>query len=323
MEVDYCPRCRGIWFDARELAELLAIGNLDAFTRESPLLRDDSSSVLSCPRHHHSPMHERTLASPRGAVRPIRIDQCTGCEGLWLDGDELNQVSRALLAAEVQPFLASPDRPTGLAVWLFMLLTGLPVEGWNPRRRRPIATGVLIALCVAGFAWQLIMGLEASILGHGLVPVRIAPGPLLSHMFLHGDLLHLLGNLYFLWVFGDNVEDRLGRPAFLLLFLLSGLAAALLHCGLTDDPHVPVVGASGAISGVMAAYAVLFPRARLVSLIIVFQVRWNAVTYLLLWLALQLVGASLHVPGIAWWAHVGGFLAGGAIAWRLRGSADR
>lgn len=163
--------------------------------------------------------------------------------------------------------------------------------------------------------------LESSTLRWGLVPARLFRGdylPLLTAMFLHGSWAHLLGNMYFLWVFGDNVEDCLGRLRFLALYLGAGLAASLAHALFTSDPTLPELGASGAISGVMAAYAVLFPRARLVSLIVFFRVRWHAATYLLGWLALQILGAYLHKSGIAWWAHIGGFVVGALMALRFR-----
>lgn len=326
IELDYCGRCRGIWFDAQELAALLNLGNLDAFTARSPLWLSDEHSELSCPRHGHSPMRERELLSAQHPeAPPLHIDQCVGCEGVWLDGPELQRVVSAVQVEAAQDFLTHGERPTGLGLWLFMFFTGLPIEGFHPRRRRPIAVTALFALCVLAFLGQAALGLPESVDRYGLVPaaLRSAPLPLLSHMFLHGGLGHLLGNLYFLWVFGDNVEDRLGRGRFALLYLTAGLGAALLHCALTDDPGVPVVGASGAISGVMAAYAVLFPRARLISLILFWQVHWRATTYLGMWLVFQVIGAALHTPGIAWWAHIGGFVAGGALAAVFRSAVRR
>jgi membrane associated rhomboid family serine protease len=180
---------------------------------------------------------------------------------------------------------------------------------------------ILVGLCVIVFGWQLSGNLEASVMTWGLIPERLFAGhmaTLFSHMFLHGGLGHLLGNMYFLWVFGDNVEDRLGRARFLTLYLVAGLCAGLSHAFLDPDHTAPVVGASGAISGVMAAYAVLFPRTRLISLIFFWRVRWRTWLYLGMWLVLQVIGVYMHHPGIAWWAHIGGFVVGGAIAWQLR-----
>jgi membrane associated rhomboid family serine protease len=177
---------------------------------------------------------------------------------------------------------------------------------------------------VVTFLWQISGGVESlsrTTYDYGMVPSRLFQGDyasLLTSMFLHGGWAHLLGNMYFLWVFGDNVEDKLGRARFLFLYLLAGVAAAAAHAYFEADKSLPVVGASGAISGVMAAYAVLFPRTRLISLIFFFRVRWRTPVYLLGWLGLQVLGVYLHKAGIAWWAHIGGFIVGALMAYSLR-----
>lgn len=324
VELDQCPRCRGIWFDAQELAALLHLRDLDSFASTSTLTAAAGPSPVRCPRGHAAALRlcQRTPPGLPDAP-PLRLHQCPGCDGLWLDGDDLQQV----LAAVSRRAPHAPDddagAPTpGQALWLFMLLTGLPVERFEPSERRPLATLLLCALCALCFAWQVHLPPQAFVDQHGLRPALLlvgqAPLHLLSHLFWHGNLLHLLGNLYFLWVFGDNVEDRLGHARFLLLYLGAGVAAAGLHCLLTPDRAVPVIGASGAISGVMAAYALLFPHARLISLVLFFRVRWSSATYLLLWFAVQLVSAARHAGHIAWWAHVGGFLSGGLLCYALR-----
>lgn len=335
VELDVCPLCRGIWFDSGELALLTQVGNSELFDLQSPLLEGDTPTV-PCPRHPTQRMIERQLASARmGALasatesaagaKPLRIDQCPRCSGLWFDSGELEQLVTALRDSRMAPFLVDPkimNRPTSGLLWMFMFLTGLPVEQWQPRLRRPLAVLTLIALCVGVFFWQLISpNQESLVFEFGLIPDRLTMDnlvPLLTHMFLHGGLLHLLGNLYFLWVFGDNVEDRLGAARFVLLYFAAGLGAALCHVLLTNRTDIPVVGASGAIAGVMAAYAVLFPRARLVSLIFIFSVRWKTTTYLGIWLVYQVIGALMGTPGIAWWAHIGGFVIGAVIAWPFR-----
>lgn len=342
VEIDVCPLCRGIWFDGGELATLTQVGNSELFDLQSPLLEGDTPTV-PCPRHTDVRMLERQLASARmGALAsgtdkadaskhgPLRIDQCPKCSGLWFDGGELEQLVTALRDSRMAPFLVDPaimNKPTSGLLWMFMFLTGLPVEQWQPRLRRPLMVLTLIAFCVVAFIWQALSpNPEALVTEYGLIPDRLATDnlvPLLSHMFLHGGLLHLLGNMYFLWVFGDNVEDRLGRGRFLLLYFAAGLGAALCHVALTNRTDIPVVGASGAIAGVMAAYAVLFPRARLVSLIFVISVHWKTTTYLAIWLVYQVIGALMGTPGIAWWAHIGGFAVGAVIAWPFRLGVNR
>ena len=224
----------------------------------------------------------------------------------------------------------------------------IPIGDDNPTARIPIAT---IFLIVAMFAvWILVQGagldgqlLAASICNLGLVPgeltrlaplgsgVPIGPGlacvvdnqpinvltPLLS-MFLHGGWMHILGNVLFLWVFGNNIEDVVGRGRFLLFYVLCGLVAAGAHILSSPASPVPTVGASGAISGVMGAYLVLFPRVRVRMLFFVFILPFPAWLVLLYWFGLQLLGGlpQLLSPspeiagGVAVWAHVGGFVAG-------------
>jgi hypothetical protein len=136
-------------------------------------------------------------------------------------------------------------------------------------------------------------------------------------MFLHGGFLHILGNMWFLYIFGDNVEDRLGHIRYLIFYILCGVAAGLIHLFTNWSSKIPTIGASGAISGVMGAYLLLYPRARITTFILIFfffkLIEIPAFVFLGYWLLLQLLSASLtpsHVGGIAWWAHIGGFTFG-------------
>lgn len=159
----------------------------------------------------------------------------------------------------------------------------------------------------------------------GLVPERLLHDwshswALLTSMFLHGGWMHIIGNMWFLYLFGDNVEDRMGPLRFLAFYLLCGVAAALTHVLLHADSKVPVIGASGAISGVMGAYFILFPKSRVITLIVILLiirlVEIPAQVYLGLWFVLQLLsgfvslGAADGFSSVAWWAHIGGFVAG-------------
>jgi membrane associated rhomboid family serine protease len=156
---------------------------------------------------------------------------------------------------------------------------------------------------------------------YGMVPARLHWDTLLTSMFLHGGWLHVIGNMWFLWIFGDNVEDVLGHWVYLLFYVLCGVAAALTQLMLSPDSRVPTVGASGAIAGVMGAYLVKFPHARIVTLVFLFvfvtTVEVPAALMLAFWFVMQLfsgVGTIGHSQisqgGVAWFAHVGGFLAG-------------
>jgi len=212
-----------------------------------------------------------------------------------------------------------------------------PVSDDNPSRLAPVATWSLIATCVLVYLLQLSLGAEgerAAIYGFGMIPARlfgvaalppeIAAAPawttVFSSMFMHGGLLHLAGNMLFLWIFGDNVEDSMGHARFVLFYLVAGLAAALTQGLLNPGSTVPMIGASGAISGVLGAYILLHPRATVRVLIFLgFFVTIAHVPALLalgVWFLAQLfeaVATPIDRPGVAFWAHVGGFVAGMAL----------
>jgi membrane associated rhomboid family serine protease len=208
----------------------------------------------------------------------------------------------------------------------------IPLKDDTVRARRPVLTLVLIFANVGAYLWQLSeMGLYESAVRGGAVPYEILtfqdvglpallPPPLtiFSSMFLHGGFLHLAGNMLFLWIFGSNVEERLGRSRYLLFYLATGFAAAVAHVATTSsgrDLLVPMVGASGAVSGVLGAYLVLSPHARILTLIPIFifirLVHVPAFIFIGLWFVLQLVPALIGGgSGVAFTAHVGGFVAG-------------
>jgi membrane associated rhomboid family serine protease len=186
----------------------------------------------------------------------------------------------------------------------------------------------LILVNTAIFFYQMSLGpapRRAFMLDYAMVPARMELASLVTSMFLHGGWLHILGNMWFLWVFGDNVEDVLGRARFLMFYLASGVAAALVHLMFSPGSPVPVVGASGAIAGVMGAYMIKFPHSRVLTLVPIFifitKVEIPASWMLAYWFAIQIfsgVGQIATVSmneggGIAWWAHAGGFAAGVAL----------
>jgi len=203
----------------------------------------------------------------------------------------------------------------------------IPLRDSQPSRSTPFVTYGLIIANVLVFLYEVSLDPFSAnhfIATYGVVPSRLDPLTLLTSMFLHGGWLHLIGNVWFLWIFGDNVEDILGHGKYLLFYLLCGILAALVHVMLNPEARVPTIGASGAIAGVMGAYVVKFPRARIVTLIFVFvfitTVELPAAVILGYWFVIQLfsgVGSigysSATAGGVAWFAHVGGFLAGIAL----------
>ena len=220
----------------------------------------------------------------------------------------------------------------------------IPTRNTIPYTARPWATGSIIALCAAAFLYQMTLserGVEAFLSAYALVPARYTDGgwaagqglgrwdltPFLTSMFLHGGVLHIVSNLWTLWVFGPALEDRLGRGRFIALYLVSGLAAGILHVAFNFSSLLPALGASGAIAGVIAAYARRFPYAwvNVLQPIVIVPVFFMmpALAFAGLWFATQIVQAagSLALPsgaaGIAWWAHIGGFVAGWLLVRRL------
>jgi membrane associated rhomboid family serine protease len=224
----------------------------------------------------------------------------------------------------------------------------IPLTDENPTERAPVATVGLIVLNVLVWLYELVHGVSLSVLDYGLIPswllhglrqgpltlgdgtplvlIQEVPWPLtvLSAMFVHASWMHLIGNMWFLWIFGDNVEDFLGRRAYLVFYLACGVAAAAAQILSGPGSNVPVVGASGAIAGVLGGYALLYPRARVRCLlwVIIFVTFVRIPAWVLLggWFILQFFtpGGS----GVAWVAHVGGFLAGLALVWAF-GGRDR
>jgi len=208
----------------------------------------------------------------------------------------------------------------------------IPIRDAIRSRTFPVVNVVIIVLNVLAFLWQLAQGtgLKEALYLYGMVPLRYHDPELAAHftslqqylpfltsMFLHGGFLHILMNMWFLYIFGDNIEDRLGHIRYLAFYLLCGVAAGLVHLFTNWNSNIPTIGASGAISGVMGAYLLLYPRSRILTLIPIFFffqfVEIPAFIFLGFWLFLQLFSASLtprNVGGIAFWAHIGGFVAG-------------
>jgi membrane associated rhomboid family serine protease len=201
----------------------------------------------------------------------------------------------------------------------------IPVERDNPIRHRPYVVYALLLLNLAAAIATLAAGPEAVYRDFGFVPTEPSWTTLLTSMFLHGSLWHLLGNMFFLWMFGDNVEDVLGSVTFVAVYLLSGAAAVGLHLVMSPESHVPLIGASGAISGILGVYAAFFPRVPTDLSIIL--LRWEVKTFHVtalgaigVWFGEQLLlgwvtavsGLDEYIP-IAFWAHVGGLVFGAAL----------
>jgi membrane associated rhomboid family serine protease len=221
----------------------------------------------------------------------------------------------------------------------------LPLKDKNPTLHFPFVTIALIAVNIAVFIYELSLGpgVNAFIASYGAIPYEITQntdltgwyrglpfaheqGPpvlqltLLSSMFMHGSFFHIVGNMLFLWIFGNNIEDILGSARFLLFYLACGLIAALTHIATDPSSPIPMVGASGAVAGVLGAYLISFPRARVLTLVFFFIfiriIELPAALILFFWFVIQAFSGAAELTsgsasgGVAWFAHIGGFLAG-------------
>lgn len=204
----------------------------------------------------------------------------------------------------------------------------IPLRDSVRPKKYPYINILLISLNIAAFIYQLSLT-EAELMGlfyrYGIIPEKflLLQGaswfPLMSSMFLHGGWFHLLGNMLYLWVFGDNVEDRLGHWGYLLFYLAAGVTSGLTHIFTNPQSAIPTIGASGAVAGILGAYFVLFPRARVLTLIpigfLITTAHLPAVLFLFLWFVMQifnalLAGMTAATQTVAWWAHIGGFVLG-------------
>jgi len=200
-----------------------------------------------------------------------------------------------------------------------------PLRDINRTEKTPIVTKLLVAINIIIFVYTLLSPNYEEIINiYGFRPIYLYTlqhlDTLLTSMFLHGGLEHIIGNMWFLWIFGDNVEDKLGKANYIILYLLSGIFGSILFTLTSSNPYIVAIGASGAVSGVLGAYLILFPNARIVTLVPlgyyfyrIIEIR--AVYYIFIWFLLQAFFASVSLFAlvnvrVAYWAHIGGFIIG-------------
>jgi len=352
MVVDICRKCGGCWFDAGEMKEYIEFLLADRddiptapieLDKEIPPV-DFSRPSRACPRCSHS-MKEFNYAYDSN----IMLDKCPGCEGIWADRGEIvklavhtkgNPKLEALgksVAEEKKKAQALNDfvyasrsfAQGGGIIWLFIPKVILPLQDDNETSTFPGATLSIIAINFVVFLFQVLYVRDTSLFfrEYGLVPTVLFSGggymSVITSCFLHGSWLHLLGNMFFFWIFGDNVEDALGHIRFLGFYLLLGICSGLFQALLLFRVEFPAIGASGAISGIMGAYFVLYPQARIRTWFLyrIFDV--PASVFLGMWILLQILFLSLHVSlriptSVGWLAHIGGFLCGMLFIWLPR-----
>lgn len=309
LTLDTCPICFGVWLDQGEL-DLLGDADIDPALLKTLVGR---SAGRMCPRGHGF-MNEHLLPG----MLKTPIDRCPRCRGMWLDGDERHALARST-TAEGQEDARVRLAKRGI-IWAAQVLTQLPIEVDNPRRGVPwviLGLAALLVGCYVASVLGLVYARHWALVAGEVVAEPLHLYTVVTHGLFHADWFHLLFNLYFLYVFGKNVEHVFGRRRFLILYFGAGLFGGLLQLLLTRATGIPVIGASGAIAGVCGAYLVIFPRARLLQTLpfVYLQLKIPAWVYLGAWIGFQAVMAVFSdAHQFAWFSHLGGFVLGAALA---------
>jgi membrane associated rhomboid family serine protease/Zn-finger nucleic acid-binding protein len=324
IHIDHCYRCGGSFFDFGEAQVAIGWEADPRAWRPEAMARPPMVGRVQCPAGH-GPMWSYLLA---WEGKQVEIDTCGHCYGLWLDANEaemLHAITAESTAEQQRPGASRGGVATAL-VYLIQLATFIPVEVYNPVRRKPVLVYSLLATNIALYAIEMVLiaskQIDPFLQSFAAVPDKIVHGQnlwtLFTHAFLHGSIPHLVGNMYYLWIFGDNVEDRLGRGRFTILYLVSTVVACLSHVlGNVGSAEV-MVGASGAIAGLMGAYLVLFPRVKVWVVFLFVPFKMRAIWYLLVWIGMQFLIMLDKKSNVAWLAHVGGFICGIVLAFLLK-----
>ena len=344
--IDICLNCKGMWFDSGEFVDFVrTLTESEEISPKTPqLFKEQMIQTLDtikekdkiCPR-----CNQKLKKFNYAYDSNVFLDKCPHCQGMWVDGGEVKEVARYLKedprittiaegliqrneTLEDLTELSKTLMDTNPAA-LFMPKIILPLGDELVAHKFPKISLSIIGLCILVFIGQIIFVSEpkAFMQSFGAITTKILKGEafysLFSSMFLHGGILHLLGNMFFFWIFGDNVEDRFSNLGYITFYLACGLAADFMHIFLNASSDIPAIGASGAISGVMGAYFVFYPKARIKTLFINRILYIPAFLWLGTWFLFQVIFGFIYksadVSNIAWFAHIGGFVFGGLVAY--------
>lgn len=341
IEIDVCTHCGGLWFDKDELDKIVAEHDPD-FSQETPI-----TSSLGAPfEKGDATLFQKHCPDCNILLRTydisknvdLQIDVCEQCHGIWLDKGELEH---AKSFHQVSEAIEAINQERTLGTWLFQFFFGLPVEFNISPREIPVVTGYLILinfLIMLGLAIAPWPDRMSFMQRFALTPDAPKTGfwflTLLTHQFLHANWPHIIGNIYFLYILGDNVEDVLGHFRYLVFYITCGLIAGLAQTFFMliipsapntfgSDFAISVIGASGAVSGIMGAYIFFFRKAKLTFMLLFWQWKMSVLWYFGIWVAFNLIGAIARWPGIGWYAHLGGFAMGLFGAFLLYNSVVR
>jgi len=328
VKLDHCHRCGGTFLDPGEARQTLGPAASPEVWKNSALATALGISPLRCP---HDDAHFEAFNVEYDG-QSVTVDLCPSCSGLWLDAREGQTLKNIVLRAGQNPETGLSEFATrpGVSSYVFQLLSGFPMEVWNPVRRTPWLTyslmGALFVLFLLSFP-EVALNPGKYTDWVAVPSVIFEQGKwwtLLTASFFHASWMHLLGNLYFLYIFGDNIEDTLGPTRFVLLYVIAAIAGSGLQVLTQADPNVASLGASDAIAGLMGAYFVLFPRVKVYVVFFFIRLRIAAMWYLGFWIALNLAQYLMgggQSAGVAWMAHVGGFAAGTTLGWLFKPKA--
>lgn len=319
-QVDRCASCNGLWFDDAELSQAIVHGSelTDPYCVKNNFGEKLAQHQYHCHRCNSKMQQYHLLKNYQ-----VTIDNCARCNGIWVDGNEAEQV---LAAPKLQAALTILNQKVCTKSWLFQFFTQMPKEYNIKPHRTPIITWSLLALNILIF---ILYGFDNNAtdwtfryfaLDSLTLFAEQQWWTLLSYQFLHGGVLHLIGNMYFLWIIGDNLEDALGPWKFLTVYLFCGVIAALaelLACYLVDRDLL-MVGASGAVAGLFGMYLLWFRHASLTFMFIVWQKKLNPAWYFAIWAAMNIIGLLSEDLSVAYWAHLGGLVAGLAVGLALK-----
>ncbi|MEW6026698.1 MAG: rhomboid family intramembrane serine protease [Planctomycetota bacterium] len=340
--VDVCPQCKGIWFDTDEMNPVIKDLEAGAKTLDiKEIMHRKAKSVNNALEH--------TKKCPKCAAEMRRlnyaynsnvfIDRCDKCLGFWTDKDELTEIVRynkghplldglgkALAEQETEMRYTRENLESirglmghGRIGWAFFGPRILPLGDENPTLITPFITYAIIVLNILFFILSFgYLNSREFFSAYGLVPAHLTITAFITSMFLHGDIFHLAGNLFFFWIFGDNLEESLGAIKFVVFYLCCGIVAGFIHFLSDMNSAVPAIGASGAISGIMGGYLILYPRVRLKMLLMGRILYIPAAWYLIFWIILQVLYVSVGFGGVAWFAHIGGFVSGALVIYVLK-----
>jgi len=312
-EVDKCQQCHGLWFERGELNDALSVADND--DDDVDLERHLGDKLGSSERHCH--------ICDQGLVRyhlmegfEVEVDTCGSCYGVWLDKEELEKVVHSPAIGQA---LLELDKPVRKRTWLFQILSQMPVEYNLKTRATPWVMYSILAVNIAIFLSYFLGAVDETFAydNFSLHSDRVTKGEqlwtLLTHMYMHGGVMHIIGNMYFFYIIGDNLEDVLGRGKFIFYYTICGFAAAAAQIIADPSSPIPMVGASGAIAGLFGMYLLWFRHASLTLMIVVYQKKVSPMIFFAIWLAFNIIGLYLSQEGgggVAYWAHIGGFVAG-------------